>query len=540
MELFLNYEAYKTVEDKFIRLGQANEKWAEENREEINKVLNNNQGNWVQSFNISTDDIYKLFLVYSDKVSKTNQTFSEADYYVYYIFNVCWMMPYTLNWGVIYEIGGRTLNDGVAEDIMYNSEHHDTIYDRCNDIDSVTAVEKSTVEEIKNLAGKLTHVDKSFLNDDFDIMEEGFKKQGYIMDFLDVFTDFVNKVNDFNTEIASKFSDVVGTFSDFPLFQRDTDYKAYVDSHYSQINVVDIKDSPLYDAEGSYGGNQGDPLYNQTGFTFFGIDIGYNKELYAFVRSHPGYENYTNEQIEELFKEYNERGCSYVAACNVILQEYVDKPEEFKEKYGFDLYDEDGELNYNKLFIDYCIFSDDVIFSDNSKGEEAYVYSVYWYYKDKPEEFEKKYKVPLCDKNDCLSKEANDALVAEYKEKSKNGGTVEVPFDFTGVPNQENRYEAYLEAHGDKASYECTKDTKDLDMEKYRELTEQGYSVAVNCYNFTLYQEDGSIAKDRIDAGHQMVVTGVTGDGRVIVSSWGKEYYVKPEDIAEVVTYKVN
>ncbi len=33
-----------------------------------------------------------------------------------------------------------------------------------------------------------------------------------------------------------------------------------------------------------------------------------------------------------------------------------------------------------------------------------------------------------------------------------------------------------------------------------------------------------------MDGGHAMVVTGLTDDGRIQVSSWGELYYISPED----------
>ena len=59
---------------------------------------------------------------------------------------------------------------------------------------------------------------------------------------------------------------------------------------------------------------------------------------------------------------------------------------------------------------------------------------------------------------------------------------------------------------------------------------DQGKSVSIIDKDFTLYNEDGS--KYRSDVGgHWMTITGVTDDGRYIVSSWGKKLYLKPDEL---------
>ena len=48
--------------------------------------------------------------------------------------------------------------------------------------------------------------------------------------------------------------------------------------------------------------------------------------------------------------------------------------------------------------------------------------------------------------------------------------------------------------------------------------------------HFALYSVVGS--KYRSDVGgHWMTITGVTDDGRYIVSSWGKKLYLKPDEL---------
>ena len=59
---------------------------------------------------------------------------------------------------------------------------------------------------------------------------------------------------------------------------------------------------------------------------------------------------------------------------------------------------------------------------------------------------------------------------------------------------------------------------------------DQGKSISILEGDFTLYNEDGSVAQSDV-GGHWMTITGVTDDGRYVVSSWGGKYYLKPDEL---------
>ena len=72
-------------------------------------------------------------------------------------------------------------------------------------------------------------------------------------------------------------------------------------------------------------------------------------------------------------------------------------------------------------------------------------------------------------------------------------------------------------------------------LNKIREAISEGKKVGIDIEDFTMYYPediDGNGKLDdvaRDDVGqHAMIVTGVTDDGALIVSSWGKEYIVRP------------
>ena len=282
----------------------------------------------------------------------------------------------------------------------------------------------------------------------------------------------------------------------------------------------------VYDDKGTYGGNQGDGIYNE-------FD---NEDLYNFVRQHEGYENYTDEEIAELLKEMNEEGCGYVAVGNSIFAQYEGRPEEFEEKFGFPMFDENGDYNYTKLVVDFYVTTDDKYYLNEAYGFSALRNEKINYYEDHPEEFKEKYGIDILDENGETSSEA-EALIEEDirkhrgnvyinpNEDNEDGGTTSL--------SRRNRLTHYMAEKGVEFSYDAKiyGDDENLDLKEVNQYLSDGKEVFVGADHFTLYNEDGSkYNEEPIDGGHAMSVTGVTEDGRLVVSSWGKKYYLDPNE----------
>ena len=291
----------------------------------------------------------------------------------------------------------------------------------------------------------------------------------------------------------------------------------------------------VYDDKGTYGGDQGDGIYNE-------FD---NEDLYNFVRQHEGYENYTDEEIAELLKELNGEGCGYVGGANSIFSQYEGRPEEFEEKFGFPMFDENGDYNFTKLVVDYYLTTDDKYYLNENTGFSALRIEKIKYYKDHPEEFKEKFGIDILDDEGETSSEARE-LIDEYirnncgdvytnpYEDNENGGTTSL--------TSRNRLTHYLAEKGVELSYESEYYDEDekIDLNKVNNHLTEGKEVMIGTYNFTLYNEDGSKYSEKpVEGGHYMSVTGVTEDGRLVVSSWGKKYYLDPNespiDVVEVI-----
>ena len=232
-------------------------------------------------------------------------------------------------------------------------------------------------------------------------------------------------------------------------------------------------ESIVYDDDGAYGGNQGSPMWE---FGFWSE----KKELYDIVRKY--YPDMTDQEIKDYLKKLNNEGCGYVAMINTIFAYYEGREEEFEKDFGFPMY-HDGDLNYDKLLVDFYAMTD----------------------------------------NHHADSEGKD-YIATDEDKSATVGAG------TNFQVLEYRMQKYLEEKNAGITLEQTLyGPNEITVENYMEYAEKG-QVVIAFYYGNLQNEDGSVAQ-YIDGGHGMTVTGVTSDGRFIVSSWGKKYYIDPKEI---------
>ena len=72
----------------------------------------------------------------------------------------------------------------------------------------------------------------------------------------------------------------------------------------------------------------------------------------------------------------------------------------------------------------------------------------------------------------------------------------------------------------------------------YDNYAREGKQIIVRADRFKLYDENGNPSGSC--GSHAMVVTGVTEDGKFIVSSWGNKYMIDPNDVGEEVYWSEN
>lgn len=243
-------------------------------------------------------------------------------------------------------------------------------------------------------------------------------------------------------------------------------------------------DSIVFDDEGQYGGNQGSPA---------GEDDEIRKDiLYDII--HENIPEFDRSNLDSYLKKLNSEGCGYVAFTNAILMNFEGSEEEFEQMFGYPMYDENGELNYDLLLVDLYSSWDNVPVGGDAVDE--------WH----------------------DYKEDNDGNQEVYDYWSDETGSGSNPY------NGEYYLESFMEEHGIQANVET--DVK-VDIYNFDNISESGKTAIIYFYDGNLYNEDGSVAQ-AIEGGHAMVVTGVTSDGRFVVSSWGGVYYIDPDENANL------
>lgn len=298
------------------------------------------------------------------------------------------------------------------------------------------------------------------------------------------------------------------------------------------------KENVTFDDEGAYGASQGDMYYNMSGIDVFGKWIWFENEgLYDFVRSHKGYEHATSQTIYKLFKQINCEGCGYAAMTNAILTEYDGKEKEFEKTFGFPMYNDKGDLNYDKLLVDIYLSTDDKIWMQEPDGTDAMFSEVMQknnYDKD-PDAFKAKYGIDLYMNGDASTGYYSLGVYGAVLKPYLNSKMVTMKTDGVNAYVYNNRLSHYLSEHGVACdnTMEYNSDGTALSVKKVNSYINDGKIVQVACDNFMLYDENGkAIQKEKISA-HWMTITGTTDDGEYIVSSWGRKYYLKPSELSE-------
>lgn len=278
---------------------------------------------------------------------------------------------------------------------------------------------------------------------------------------------------------------------------------------------------------GTYGADQGDMAHNKKGIWFFGFRWFEDEDLFDYIRGHSRYKNYSQTEIAKLMDKINSEGCGYVAMVNNIFVEYEGREKEFERVFGFPMYDKKGRANYNYLLVDFYASTDDRYYIDEPMGATALVNDVILQYIDgREDEFRAKYGCdPLIDGN-YINQEAAQRILDEYQTNS----VATLESSGTTTYSLENRFKHYMEQKGISCSTKSLRGDPMPSSTEINKYLDEGQNVNIAVGGFNLYKENGKVAAKNVE-DHWMTITGVTEDGRYIVSSWGERYYLKPSEL---------
>lgn len=247
----------------------------------------------------------------------------------------------------------------------------------------------------------------------------------------------------------------------------------------SKIKAARKVELEVYLDSPHYGGDQGSPYSSYLKGDYRIADI---------IRKY--YPDMSDKEIEDFLSKLNSEGCGYVALVNTFLNNYSGSELDFERKFGFPLYSVvDGEkvVNFDYLIVDLYASQD-----NHNKG--------FWFWE-------------------------GDVF-------NPNEDTSNLEGVGTSQNSREYRFENYMDSYGvtvDVVNGEGFFNTKiQATVSNYEKYSAQG-DIVISVEPVLLNDENGNGVVD-MDGGHAMTVTGATADGMLIVSSWGKKYYLNPAD----------
>lgn len=240
--------------------------------------------------------------------------------------------------------------------------------------------------------------------------------------------------------------------------------------------------SIVYNKQGIYGGDQTRlrkaPAESETGKQFRRVIKKY----------HP---NYHEPELSAFLEKLDSEGCGYVVIVNTLFEYFEGRDEEFEKIFGFPMYADDGDLNYDMLLLEFYTATDNHY---SANGIDKIDYS-----------------------EDRSDKEKG--VVYNYDMDTSGYGT-----NFTSRIYRTN---LYLKDKGIRLNITNYKQVR---LDNVAELSLHG-RIMISLKGGNVQNEDGSVYC--YCPGHAMIVTGVTKDCRYIVSTWGMKKYVDPYEVVE-------
>ena len=216
--------------------------------------------------------------------------------------------------------------------------------------------------------------------------------------------------------------------------------------------------------------------------------------------------NATMEDYEKYLKRINQVGCGYTAMINTLFEYYKGRENEFYRKFGFHMYDieSNGFLDYNYEYLILDFFN--YIWGNSG-------YSIQQLYGD-------------------IGKKVYDAALDKYEKnpdaKAKGTGTKEklLFMDFLNKKYGINCNVEFIYENNEQKI-----------IELYKKISkDKNTQIIISANQFELYDRYGNLTDENV-GNHAMSVTGVTEDGKLIVSSWGTERILDLSDVDDSYTY---
>ena len=293
-------------------------------------------------------------------------------------------------------------------------------------------------------------------------------------------------------------------FTDKGDFLFDSTYNNLIYSSNGNNNILEENGiySDLAQIANQYGGYQGI------------LDVFSDKYLddpiiLNIIKKYFPNEDISEEQLQLLFSRIREIGCGYTGCVNTIFDNFSSlSDEEWKNIFGFDRMDNGTyQYNYQYLILDFFLYYQSKYENFNSIDELLGNAS------------------ELYGQDDLALGEGFDLVQGANGMDSDN--LIEVMEEYM------NKFNINLNVE----SVDCSNENF---IENTNELFNNGNQIIIITEDINIYYSydyDGNLLVDDIyDSdmyAHGFTLTGITEDGKWLVSTWGKELMIDPQELSE-------
>ncbi len=303
------------------------------------------------------------------------------------------------------------------------------------------------------------------------------KKYSYLnSSSSDLLYGFVEKLDQFFNSLKKTVAEWIKNISEWCIEKWNEICRIIKEMSAIHPFTIDGDDTIYRNENDQYGTRQHGPLntYKDNTDNYITNRRTEREYIERIVYENTGKHLTDQQMINYLDNNLNHNGCGYAAVTNCIF-EYYSKQENgeqlFMEKFGFPMKDLNGNYTFNLLI--------------------TYIFSKY-----------SDYNNPQGLNQDTLKKVLASCM--NSKDSSKNVNLK--------ISNNQKITPQNIDDH-----------------------LRNGDQVVLLGWNVPVYVLDsnGKVERTQICGGHGMVITGVTEDGKYIVSTWGKKAIVDPADIGK-------
>lgn len=361
------------------------------------------------------------------------------------------------------------------------------------DFDKMTDEEKKAYYETLMAKEELTEEDKKKVQDYLEYLGKniGTLFVGSIVvgesEHVEFYVNLYEKIHPDKAECVQYYINnyMAGEMS----YKEIADLKYQIYNSEYRYNMIynmrdgEIKNNVYSDDKNYYGGQQsyGAIIISNSGKNVYNYDLDYQEEkktgyldILKKNLKKSDYSKMSEKELLNYLSEMSSNGCGYQALVNTIFVYFEGHEKEFKDEFGYSMYDSKGHLNYDLLMLD--------IYSYRNGAEHG--------------------GTNACDRSELINK--------------------------------------FMSDHGVNSIH--TKEETEITPNNYYEHVANGEQIILYGHytiDYTYYNNGSEIGVHNVEIGrHAVTVTGVTEDGKFIVSTWGYKGIVDPNETGKDVDIK--